>query len=387
MKPLFKYTGGKYKEYKFIKDKMPLSINNYYEPFVGGGGILFRLNEENKINGKNYISDISKSLIDFYNCVGLSEFKLQLDALNTAWNAIGDFAKSMANMYGKKFFEIILKNEEQKNDETNPKKKKKKKTPKVEFVDQEMLLMIEKQVSLIEYNFHNFDLVGKIVESLNDKTNRFKSKNIKEDETDVPFNAITTSIHQAFYFVIRDMYNDWNNNGHENDYSIEERSAHWFFIREYCFGSMFRYDRNGNFNIPYGGFGYNDKCFSCKIDNIFSEDAKFIENNTIATCNDFERFLTFFKYEKDDFIFLDPPYDSTFSDYDGNSFSKEDHIRLANVLKNIPCKWMMAIGKTDFIYSLYKDNCFIEEYDKTYMYQARGKYDNKRTTHLLITNY
>ena len=27
------------------------------------------------------------------------------------------------------------------------------------------------------------------------------------------------------------------------------------------------------------------------------------------------------------------------------------------------------------------------EYDKTYMYQARGKYDNKHTTHLVITNY
>ena len=29
----------------------------------------------------------------------------------------------------------------------------------------------------------------------------------------------------------------------------------------------------------------------------------------------------------------------------------------------------------------------IVEYDKTYMYQARGKYDNKHTTHLVITNY
>lgn len=46
----------------------------------------------------------------------------------------------------------------------------------------------------------------------------------------------------------------------------------------------------------------------------------------------------------------------------------------------------MAIGKTEFIENLYKD-CYIFEYDKTYMYQARGDYDNKRTTHLVITNY
>lgn len=46
----------------------------------------------------------------------------------------------------------------------------------------------------------------------------------------------------------------------------------------------------------------------------------------------------------------------------------------------------MVIGKTDFIYNLYKDYNIVE-YDKTYMYQARGKYDNKHTTHLVITNY
>ena len=47
----------------------------------------------------------------------------------------------------------------------------------------------------------------------------------------------------------------------------------------------------------------------------------------------------------------------------------------------------MAIGKTDFIADLYKDY-YIVEYDKTYMYQARGgEYDGKKTTHLVITNY
>jgi hypothetical protein len=55
-------------------------------------------------------------------------------------------------------------------------------------------------------------------------------------------------------------------------------------------------------------------------------------------------------------------------------------------LKNCNCKWLIAIGKTDFIYDLYKDYNIIE-YDKTYMYQARGEYDNKLTTHLVITNY
>jgi hypothetical protein len=46
----------------------------------------------------------------------------------------------------------------------------------------------------------------------------------------------------------------------------------------------------------------------------------------------------------------------------------------------------MAIGKTDFISDLY-DGYEKIEYNKTYMYQARGTYDNKKTTHLLIKNF
>ena len=371
MKPLFKYTGGKYKEYSNIKDLMPPTINNYYEPFVGGGGIMFRLKEDDRIQGKIFINDFSASLTDFYKCIGNGNFKNELLKISTAWNAVREFSEKFADKHGTRFFDFILGNLD---DEI--------------FVTNEMKNEIAEFVSNYNFNLitHNFDLSKKIETSLNDKAKRFSKKEISENETDVPFKNISTAICQAFYFIIRDMYNDWNNNGHASDYSICERSAQWFFIREYCFGSMFRFDSNGNFNIPYGGFSYNSKCFECKIEKIFSDDAKFLETDVTTTCYDFEYAIKTAQFEENDFMFLDPPYDSTFSDYDGNSFSKEDHVRLANTLKDVKCKWMMAIGKTDFIADLYKD-FHVLEYDKTYMYQARGEYDNKHTTHLLITNY
>ena len=76
MKPLIKYTGGKYKEYLQIKEYFPSKINNYYEPFFGGGGVFFRLKEENKITGNSFLSDISDDLIDFYNTNGVCTFKM-----------------------------------------------------------------------------------------------------------------------------------------------------------------------------------------------------------------------------------------------------------------------------------------------------------------------
>ena len=367
MKPLFKYTGGKYKEYSHIKELMPPTINNYYEPFVGGGGVMFRLKEDDRIKGKIFINDFSESLTDFYKCIGKEEFKLELEKISAAWNAIKEFSEAFAEKHNDRFFDFILGKIADKN-----------------FVTDEMKAEISD--FNLEYSTHGFDLSQKIVASLNDKAKRFSKKEISENETDVPFKNMTTSICQAFYFIVRDMYNDWNNNGHISFYSIYERSAQWLFIREYCFGSMFRFDSNGNFNIPYGGFSYNSKCFDCKIEKILSDDAKFLATDVTTTCYDFEKAIKTAKFEENDFMFLDPPYDSTFSDYDGNSFTKEDHIRLAETLKGVTCKWMMAIGKTDFIADLYKD-FHVLEYNKTYMYQARGDYDNKHTTHLLITNY
>lgn len=367
MKPLFKYTGGKYREYKYIKDKMPEVINNYYEPFVGGGGVLFRLNEENKVKGKNFINDNSKILMDFYSCVGNEEFQRELGEVVSAWYAIKIYSEFMARFYDEKFFDFILGKIDEKN-----------------FVNDEMAEVVSIYCASIKYNTHGFSLKDKIIESLNDKAKRFSKKDISIEEKDVPYKAIRTAMHQALYFVIRDMYNEWNNG--RGEYTMEEKCAQWFFIREFCFGSMFRFGPNSNFNVPYGGFDYNDKNFDEKVDLIFSDEAKFLKDNTEAFCMDFSDFLLKFNYGENDFIFLDPPYDSTFSDYDGNSFTREDHVRLANVLKSINCKWMMAIGKTDFIADLYKD-FHVSEYNKTYSYQARGEYDNKHTTHLLITNY
>lgn len=369
LKPLIKYTGGKFKEYAIIKHYIPQDFEDYYEPFFGGGGVFFRLYNDGKLNDGKHINDFSTSLMEFYQSVSSVTFSSALNELSDAWEFIKEFAIDFYETYGEKFRELLLKDD-------------------VEdaFVTEDIKSYIEKNVSQCQLDLHGFSLVDRIVKSLNDKFSRFRKKNITEEETDVPYKCITTSICQAFYFIIRDMYNDWNNHGHKDNYTLDERSAQWVFIREFCFGSMFRFGSNGDFNIPYGGFSYNSKCFSCKIENITSEEVRNLLKNTDIQCGDFEVTINKWKPSENDFMFLDPPYDSTFSEYDGNSFGRKEHIRLANCLKKCKCKWLMAIGKTDFIADLYKDY-HIVEYDKTYMYQARGEYDSKHTTHLIITNY
>ena len=367
MKPLFKYPGGKYKEYEYIKEFFPLKINNYFEPFFGGGGIYFRLYNDRLVKGTRHINDYSISLINFYKSVCDDSFIDDLNKLSDAWDYIKEFSEEFFIKYGEKFTDMLSNKS------------------KGSFVDDDMRDYIEKGVSNCNLNFHSFLLCDKIIYCLNDKLKRFIKKTLDESEN-TTYKCITTGICQAFYFIIRDMYNDWNNNGNENLYTLNERSAQWFFIREFCFGSMFRFNPDGDFNIPYGGYAYNHKCFKCKVDTITLEETKKLFKTTDIECGDFEDFINKYSYGENDFMFLDPPYDSTFTDYDGNGFGRDEHIRLHKVLSECKCKWLMDIGKTDFIYDLYKDFNIVE-IDKTYMYQARGTYDNKHTSHLIITNY
>ena len=84
-------------------------------------------------------------------------------------------------------------------------------------------------------------------------------------------------------------------------------------------------------------------------------------------------------------MFLDPPYDSEFTDYGYCSFGKEEHEKLAECFKNTKIKCLMIIGKTDFISNLYKDY-IVDEYDKKYRFKLHsGRVGNEiNTKHLII---
>ena len=69
-------------------------------------------------------------------------------------------------------------------------------------------------------------------------------------------------------------------------------------------------------------------------------------------------------------MFLDPPYDSEFTNYGYCSFGKEEHTKLADYFKNTDIKCLMIIGKTPFIEELYKD--YVGEYDKKYRFKLHS---------------
>lgn len=67
IKPIIKYAGGKRMILNQLIQYFPKEFNNYYEPFIGGGSVLFELCNLNLLNSKNiYICDISEPLINMY---------------------------------------------------------------------------------------------------------------------------------------------------------------------------------------------------------------------------------------------------------------------------------------------------------------------------------
>ena len=69
--PFVKWAGGKRQLLEDIRKRMPPTYSRYFEPFVGGGAVLFSLQPTNAI-----INDINKSLINAYKVIQQSPEEL-----------------------------------------------------------------------------------------------------------------------------------------------------------------------------------------------------------------------------------------------------------------------------------------------------------------------
>lgn len=98
--PFVKWAGGKRQLLAQIRERMPREYNRYYEPFIGGGAVVFDLLPENAL-----INDINEALINAYVQIreNVDSF---LDNINRIDYAIGEDGKayyySMRNLYNMK---------------------------------------------------------------------------------------------------------------------------------------------------------------------------------------------------------------------------------------------------------------------------------------------
>ena len=198
-------------------------------------------------------------------------------------------------------------------------------------------------------------------------------RSIKEGKgTEIHDFMLTSPNDEETYYKVR------NEMVVENELDSAKR---FYYQRKTCFRGMLRYNKHGKFNIPFGRYK--------KISFSEVKDTRYYDllQRTEVHNEDFEKIFQMYDDEKY-FFFLDPPYDSEFTDYGYCKFGKEEHLKLASLFKKSKSKCLMIIGKTKLIQDLYSEY-IVDEYAKKYKFKIHsGRVGNEiDTNHLIIKNY
>lgn len=228
-----------------------------------------------------------------------------------------------------------------------------------------LFLYLEPQRATInDYNFKLTNLYNVIKNNPNELIDRLSE--LQENHS------------EDYYFEIRDLFNE---NILNNEYSIDD-AAYFIYLNKMCYNGLYRVNSSGLFNVPSGK---KKKASLFDKDNIF-DVSDLLQHTTIRT-GDFEKACN--RARQGDFVFFDSPYYDTFDTYQANGFSKDDHIRLANLFKRLSERGVYCLltnSDTDFIRSLYQDDNFIiETVEVKRMINCDG--NNRTGTEVIIRNY
>jgi len=369
LKPVVKWPGGKTSEAKKIIPLIRERDGRFIDPFVGGGAIFFEACAEQSV-----INDLSEELISLYKYIkkGNDKFFHTMHYLDNIRCSLKVLIYD-DNLIFLKLFDNYLREKINKKDLKS-------------FVETWVNNNRQRITKCTYEHIESQIFLEEVKNNLIRKLLRMKRLSIEKGrlhDADFYYN-IETAIHSAFYMYVRHLYNYSADLNLPPTLSI----ATFYYIREFCYSSMFRFNKNNKFNVPYGGMAYNSKDFNSKICRLqLPEYRKYLSRTDIYN-QDFEDFFRLIEPNENDFIFLDPPYDSDFSTYDQNSFSKADHRRLAKFMKNTKSSFLMVIKNTDFVMNLYGAIPGVNKqiFDKKYMVSFQNRND-KQAKHLIITNY
>ena len=293
--PLF-YVGDKYKLISQLLDLFPSKVNNFYEPFIGGGTVFLNIQVK-----KYFLNDIDKHLISIHKFL-ISSAKRPDDFFNSIEKIISKYNLSCS--YQKDIVPLSLK-------------KKFKKT-----------------------YYAKFNKEGYV------KLRSYINVNQKKDP--------------LFFYI----------------------------LLIYGFNRMLRFNSSGEFNLPVGNVDFNKNVISA-IDDYFN----FVQDKKMKfTSKDFRKFLAKDKYEKDDFVYLDPPYLITSSEYNKlwSKNEENDLLQLADELNEKNVKFALS---NVISYKGNRNNLLIKWMKKYKVHNIRSNYinyhnnSNKKIREVLITNY
>lgn len=358
--PLLKWSGGKRSEIPVLKPAYPATFSRVVEPFAGGAAVSWDLNADHTV-----LNDVSDGLVDFYRTVQSPLlrplFVQAVQGIDAVRKDIAKHAQGLSDAQVNQLFAAAA-------------------------TSTLLNASMEKWVGQFPHALHaalKKDLRSNLVSKLSTRIPNLEKKHAITFSSVQRKEHLETALQAGVYTSLRRVYNG------EIALPSHWATAAWYVVRSTCYSGMFRYGKNGAFNVPYGGIAYNGRDFAPSLAHLASADVVDFLARTDINRLDFEQlFSRYNNFNSDDFIFVDPPYDSAFSQYNAEGdFTAQDQKRLASVLLNTPAKWMLVIKNTPFILGLYQHpSLFKGVFGKTYQVNFRNRHD-RGVEHLVVTNY
>lgn len=292
----FFYVGDKYKLMPQLKSLFPDDIDNYIEPFVGGGSSFL-----NSFGNKYILNDIDENVIALH-------------------NELGKYADK-SEVLLKKIYDII--------------------------------------------DFYGLSC-------------SYRGKNVPEELKKKYVKTYYSKYNKEAYLKMRD---DYNKN--------KENTLLLYVLLIYGFNHMIRFNAKGDFNLPVGNVDFNKNVYNALINYL-----DFRSNNEIVFENtDYQKFLNRIEFKEKDYVFLDPPYLISMSEYN-KLWNDKKEIELCNFLDKLDEKGV-RFGITNLIYHKGKENETFNSWSKKYkVYDIESNYisfnDNtikKDSKEVFVTNY
>ena len=199
---------------------------------------------------------------------------------------------------------------------------------------------------------------------------------------------------KEMYLRIRDEFNDW-----ENTNKIKQ-AANFIFINKTCFNGLYRENKKGGYNVPWGKH-QNPSIFDeeqlkniSKLLNLKNEAG---EDKVTILCGNYkgvDKYIT-----QNTLVYMDPPYrpitESGFTAYNKGGFNDDSQIELANFFKQISDRGAYSMlsnsdpknfdENDEFFDDLYSDFNINRVYASR-MINSKGSGRGK-VSEILVTNY
>lgn len=207
--------------------------------------------------------------------------------------------------------------------------------------------------------------------------------------------ALDATARKDYYYMVRERYNQEMHAFNYQSFGASwiRRACYLVFLNKTCFNGLFRQNKKGEFNVPYGRYKNPTICDASNITKVSKALA-----GVKLICADFHSSEAYIKANS--LVYFDPPYrplseTAKFTSYAKGNFTDEDQIGLAKYFRKLDKRnAFLLLSNSDPMVANHQDDFFDHLYqgfriERVFARRSinRDGYKRGEITELIISNY